>query len=365
GVQVVVQATTDGSLPQATAVAWSPGGDWLAYTLRTPGAETGPGDSHPVDGLWLRGRDGQTNRLAASVYPGDGTSAGRIFTGPVDWHPDGTELLAGHGIDATRSEIAYSRVNIVSWQATPIWNTTTLLPSAYQFAQWSVNGNSIITSGAGQVLRIEPDTLGVLQTFVAPDAGWWPERAQQFGNGAVTFLNSPANADRTGPTDGPRQLYLQRADQIAPQPVSDSLTTFGRVDFVWDNIGTQTLLVVYEPPDAPVGVPYLRNAQNTLFDLTPLLGTVGAPRWGPLFRPGDTARITTVQGDPLNLRATPNGDRITGLANGTQVTIIGGPRQAGGYRWWQIRTANGVAGWSVESVEGADGLRLRTLLPVE
>ncbi len=365
GVQVVLPTNAGGTPPRATSVAWNPSGDWLAYTLRTPGAQDGPGGPHPVDGLVLRNWNGQTFTLASSVYA-DGTNADtvRVFTGPIDWHPapNVTELLVGHDLAAGR---AYSRANIASWTITPLWNAATLPPDAYSTARWSDNGTAIITSGAGRVLRVEPDTLGILQAFVAPEDGLRPQDARQFVDGTVSFVAGPANADGSGQAPGARLLYTIPPGQTAPVSAAASLTNTGRVEFLWDSAGQQTLLVVYEPPDASTGTPYLRDAGSVQHDLTPLLGPICAPQWGPLFELGDRARVNTLSGEGLRLRTAPEGELIFSMPNGTRLTIVGGPRLVGEYRWWQVRTGDRITGWAAESVRDARGLRLITLLPVD
>lgn len=90
------------------------------------------------------------------------------------------------------------------------------------------------------------------------------------------------------------------------------------------------------------------------------------PQVNPVFLPGDWARVYTTAGDTLNVRGTPsiNAGVLARLSSGSQVQIVAGPRNADGYRWWQIRTADGVVGWAVESVTDAGGVTLRTLQPV-
>ncbi|NLX11905.1 MAG: hypothetical protein GXY36_19835 [Chloroflexi bacterium] len=340
-------------VPEVTALAWSPGAEWLAYTLVTPGADQGGGGAHPVDGLWIRNREGQTFLLEPGVYfDGSNAAAVRVYNGPIEWRPDGRVLLVGH--DLADGRRGYSQVDVVSGAAALLWQEQTLELNAYETARWSVNGNAIITSGAGQVLRVEPNTLGV-QVLVAPALGFQPENAQQFGNGTVTF---------TSGHDGAQRLYVLRPGENAPAAVSDDLTAAGRVDFLWDNFGEQTLLVVYEPGDSLLGTPYLRDVSGERGDLTALTGPVGQPRWGPLFRPRDAARVQTMQGESLNVRQAPGGPVLIQLATGARVTILGGPRLAEGYRWWWVQTADGMAGWAVESVTDPTGRRLRTLLPM-
>lgn len=69
---------------------------------------------------------------------------------------------------------------------------------------------------------------------------------------------------------------------------------------------------------------------------------------------GGMATVQTTHGDTLSVRAAPdaNSQRLTSLPNGSVVEVIGGPQQGGPYTWWRIRSASGVEGWAVESVDG-------------
>jgi hypothetical protein len=346
GIPFLPPPAPDGTFPRVSALAWSVGGDWLAYTLQTVSAASSVG-AHSVDGLWIRNAQGSTVMLVPSTYGPDQ----RIFSGPLDWRPDGSELLARTTFE---SGSAASRVNITTGAVAPLWNSSTLPPDAYTTAVWNVNGNAIIASGAGAVYRVEPDSLAAQVIPGTDAAGLNPQDAQQFANGTVTF---------TGGTNA-KQLYDIALGQSAPTPVTRSLTTTGaRVDFLWDNFGQETLIVVTDPPDAPLGTAYLRDTAGNLFDLTPLTGPVASPRWGPAFRPGDIARVHTTEGDTLNIRTAPGGDIMIALISGSRVTITGGPRLYDGLNWWRIQTPDGVSGWAVESVTDDRGQRLRTLLP--
>lgn len=53
---------------------------------------------------------------------------------------------------------------------------------------------------------------------------------------------------------------------------------------------------------------------------------------------------------PSNLRSQPSsGGEILGSAElGSNLLVIGGPECANGYAWWQVRTAAGLEGWTIE-----------------
>lgn len=81
----------------------------------------------------------------------------------------------------------------------------------------------------------------------------------------------------------------------------------------------------------------------------------------PVLAIGGSARVQTTGGDTLNVRGGPGRsfDIVMKLANDTPVTLIGGPQEADGYRWWQIRTEDGTEGWTVEAADDE-----QTLIPV-
>lgn len=65
---------------------------------------------------------------------------------------------------------------------------------------------------------------------------------------------------------------------------------------------------------------------------------------------GMLVRVTTTQGDRLNMRSEPNvnAPNPLPLANQTPLLIIGGPRNANGFTWWQVQSPLGSTGWVVD-----------------
>lgn len=360
GVPFLPPAAPDGTLPRVTALAWSPDGGQLAYTLYTPGADAAAGGEHAVDGLWLRGRDGSSARLAANVYTVDDTR--RILAGPLRWRPDGGALLAGVN---TVDSFALARIDAASGALTPVWDADILPPDAYTEATWTPDGAAAILSGADRVLRVTLDPLAV-ETLVGPDAGLVTAGARLLPDGSLVFVGSPVNPAPGGPPTGPRRLYRIPRDRQAPEYITEPLTAQGAVEFLWDAASGASLIAVYEQATLPLlGTGWLREADGTLHELGPVTGLVGAPHWGPLFRPQDRAQVSTALGDALNLRDGPNGSLLARLENGTRLTITGESLAADGYRWWPVMTADEQSGWVVEAVPEAGGGWRRTLLPVE
>lgn len=65
---------------------------------------------------------------------------------------------------------------------------------------------------------------------------------------------------------------------------------------------------------------------------------------------GLLVRVTTTEGDRLNMRSEPNinASNPTPLVNGTPLLIIGGPQENNSFTWWQVQSAFGTTGWVVD-----------------
>jgi serine/threonine-protein kinase len=69
---------------------------------------------------------------------------------------------------------------------------------------------------------------------------------------------------------------------------------------------------------------------------------------------GDSARVTYTSGLSTRIREAPGASgRIIGfVAEGTRLSIQGGPECIDARVWWYVTTANNLAGWMVEGVPG-------------
>ena len=88
------------------------------------------------------------------------------------------------------------------------------------------------------------------------------------------------------------------------------------------------------------------------------------PLAGGFLAVGRQATVNTTEGDSLNIRSGPGTgfDVVARLSAGARVTLLEGPRDAGGFTWWRIRISTGLEGWAVQSVDDG-GLPLQTLVP--
>jgi uncharacterized protein YgiM (DUF1202 family) len=69
---------------------------------------------------------------------------------------------------------------------------------------------------------------------------------------------------------------------------------------------------------------------------------------------GSQATVYPLSGDRLNVRedAGRSFEIVTQLEQGAVVTILGGPVEADDFRWWQIRTDDGLEVWAVDEADG-------------
>lgn len=352
GLPIAPPAAPDGTRLVPEAPAWSPLGGWLAYILRTPGAEAGAEGDFSQDGLWLRGTDGRNIHLAASDYSRAGH---RIFTGPLSWRPDGTEVLAGV---STPDGFAVARVIIASGEVRPVWDSSDLPPGTYAGAQWSHDGAAIIADAEERILRIQPETLST-QVLLAEDANLHPHRARQHADGRLTFAARPV-----GDNSAAWRLYLTAPGQDTPLPLTEPLVDGGAIEYLWGEFEPEAVIVAYDSPEAEYGAPYLLDAEGALRELTPILGEITAPSWGPLAIRTDTALITGVEGEPVNFHGVPGGPVLSTLPEGALVTVLSGPRLLDGQRWWEVRAVDGARGWITETVTDPRGVRRRALIPL-
>jgi uncharacterized protein YgiM (DUF1202 family) len=82
-----------------------------------------------------------------------------------------------------------------------------------------------------------------------------------------------------------------------------------------------------------------------------LTADVGEPR--PVNRPvvrGDTVVVTTQEGKVLTVRFEAGVDSVVArrLRRGARLTVLDGPVDVDGYRWWQVQDADGRQGWAAE-----------------
>ncbi len=107
------------------------------------------------------------------------------------------------------------------------------------------------------------------------------------------------------------------------------------------------------PTSTPLPVPNLIPTPTPTFTPTPrptptpTPSPTPSPTPVPTLGPGGHARVDA---QTLNVRQAPSttAQRIGVLLQGEVVDILDGPRSANGYRWWKIRSKQGLVGWVAE-----------------
>ena len=83
---------------------------------------------------------------------------------------------------------------------------------------------------------------------------------------------------------------------------------------------------------------------------TPAAQPTVAPATGGKFTIGQTVVVTGTGKDKLSFRAGPGKkyQRQQVIKDGVELVVIGGPEEADGFTWWQLKTPKGHVGWAVE-----------------
>ena len=129
------------------------------------------------------------------------------------------------------------------------------------------------------------------------------------------------------PTPTMRSISTQPAEQVTPEETVAGGVTPTRPSL--PPLSTATATPGGEP--AAVG---------------PAASTGGSRQWAP----DDRVRVEGTGGAGLNMRAGAGTDhpRIKTVPEGGVLEIIGGPREANGFAWWQVRDSAGTLGWVVD-----------------
>lgn len=152
--------------------------------------------------------------------------------------------------------------------------------------------------------------------------------------GAVVAVGVVLGADYLGGDDGEGGSPSNPLPTTTPAPSSPEATT---------PPSDQTVTVVPSAtPDAP------RATATTAAEPT-VTALVGDFLFGP-----DDRVIVVGTGDCLRVRDAPttSGREISCLGDGVQATIIEGPAEANGFRWWLVRAGGVAEGWVAEDYLG-------------
>jgi len=129
------------------------------------------------------------------------------------------------------------------------------------------------------------------------------------------------------------------APRPTPTPVPATATPIVEISESAEPTPTPTL-------DLPTSVP-TRDVPTPTFTPTTVPGTA--------IMVGQPARVTAPQGLNVRKDASVQGDRLGRYAPGTIVSILEGPIDVDGYRWWRVGT-NELAGWVADGDDAEEWL---------
>lgn len=191
---------------------------------------------------------------------------------------------------------------------------------------------------------------------------WSPDGTQLAFSASVVFVDNPG-----------RDLYVVDANSDSPQ----NLTNFAGDEHSpsWSGDG-ERLAFVYRASEDNRDRLVVTGADGLgAYVLVTGTGQISAPAWRA-FSANINAQVSDdvpemlefgviaevfVEDEALRLRDSAGlaTTTVTGLAPGTQVEVIGGPQEADGYTWWNLRLDDGTQGWAVDAVGS-----LQTLIPI-
>jgi hypothetical protein len=135
-------------------------------------------------------------------------------------------------------------------------------------------------------------------------------------------------------------LSLSLLDRLRPAAKALSIATATTV-----YITPATTPTVFVPPTA---TPYVAPTETPLPSPT-VPAAAGDPT---MIAVGGKARIVNTGGAGVNFRDRPtiSGKLLRKLPEGNVYEIVGGPQEADGYTWWQLRdSTDGTLGWGAQN----------------
>jgi hypothetical protein len=358
-------------------IAWSPDGRLLAFLVDTLSDGAGQNDSSN-DGVWYlepitASSSDPTYQLTRDCPP----EAGCALVNPperrrslyFEWNFQSSALLVTVDLvdEGRRGFVIVDTVPVSDYASTP------QRVYRYEFASWTPDGTAVIASGIGPdgqsaVRRIDRATGQETVIYNGSASGLYVRNAVERTNGQVYMLASAGGAG------GPVQLY--RADGT---PVTGLIGSAAPVRVEWSPVRDAVLVVTEENGVRRYFVAEVNgNLQEITAQVADALAVewVAAPLAAPAVAPPDASAgadagfapvgqpdtlagtgyvvgqiVRVVYFDGINLRDAPSifANSIDGLNFNEQVTIVGGPTEADGLVWWQVRTFENLVGWVAQA----------------
>ncbi|MCO5218946.1 MAG: SH3 domain-containing protein [Thermomicrobiales bacterium] len=338
--------------------------NWIRQTAKSI-IDTGLLDSQMPGGIvpgdWVTVQTGDGSTLNLHAQPG-------LSQLIIDKIPDGTRLEIERGpvADSDHNWYLLGYNNKEGW--VPADYLVVTPPEVDPMPGYSFGQNVQLASSVA--IKSSPSTnAGTLATesgswafllagpYPAGGTNWFQVQTQNGRSGWIT-INQFKVADVTAPTS---------AYQLGQTVVTVRSTSIR----VRPGVGQTVQAVVSSGQRLTVSVAPVGVTGRTWYGVSGGTGVGGG--WvdandidiqpGPITQVGQNFRVT----ENLNLRsgAGTGYSRVVTLPAGTTGSVIGGPSNANGYTWWQLRTSGGTTGWGASNWLIATGGGTTTPTPTE
>lgn len=283
------------------------------------------------------------------------------------WNP----YLMSLSPDSARLAIIAINADDETRYAVTVWDVEArALEWSQEYTRAEICGLSMAFSPDGQYLAVRQcDAVRLLETSAGESLAFLQSDQPDRTAGAMAF--SPDSrllvASTWFPAPGRTINIIRLWDMTDP----GSMTEIGQIDtpYTYNRLmfnGDGTLLLAVANQDLRHYVHLWGHGAALQFVPLPTITPVPTATPSPTataqpaatLQAGGTALIQTTGGDVLNVRGGPGRgfSVVTRLPGGTPVSLLEGPQDADGFRWWRIRTADGIEGWVVDEVDDAQTL---------
>ncbi len=322
----------------------------VAQTLESGELETGlPAGIVPGDRVKVQTDTGGALNVRSTA---NGTVSGSLPNGSLAWVIDGpTKLSSGNWY-----QVEAVSGGTTGWVTAQFLIVDPPLPPGSPSTDYPY-GLNLRYIQTGNLRRGPSTTAGIIASVprntwahvmagpvMGDGHGWYQVRVYQYGDGWVDrelIAPAPINTSPTGNFQVGDNVEASESLNVRPRP--------GLAQGVIASAGAGTDMVISQPPVDVTGFIWYGVYSESFgggWVAQNYLRAVGPPPAGK-FQVNDTFRVT----ETTNLRSTPttSGSVLTTMGVGTTGTVLGGPRTANGYIWWQIRTSGGTTGWCIEN----------------
>ncbi len=322
----------------------------VAQTLEEGVLDTGlPAGIVPGDRVRVQTDDGSALNLRSTA---NGSVSGSLADDSLAWVIDGPEKLSGgnwyrlQAVSGGTTGWASAQYLIVDPPPVPGGSVGDYPFGLNLRVVDSVNLRRSPSLSAGIVGTAMPGTWAHVMAGPEIASGWeWYQiRHQSIGDGWVVstaISPAPLNEDPDALFEVGDTVQATQSASIRPRP--------GVAQRAIATAASGSRLVISQPPIEVTGYIWYgvySDAYGGGWMVEDYLREADAPPAGK-FEIGDTFRVTST----TNLRATPStsGSVLLTMSAGATGSVVGGPRSAGGYTWWQVTLSSGTTGWCIEN----------------